>query len=65
MSKRLKTEKDKMKWSNIYDDIWIHKLPIPEIVEKCFGIIDDIMTSEHYHRLHKCKVQTSIKYSQR
>ena len=57
ISKRLKTEEDKIKLSNIYNDIWIHKLPIPEIVEKYVEITDDIIASEHNvaYTSAKCK----------
>ena len=47
ISKRLKKRSDKIKLKNIYDDIWKHKLPIEQIVEKHFKTTDDIMASEH------------------
>ena len=47
MSKRLKKRSDKIKFKNIYDDIWIHKLSIEQIVEKHFKTTDDLMESEH------------------
>ena len=49
ISKRLKKRSDKRKLKNIYDDIWIwiHKLPIEQIVEKYFKTTGDIMASEH------------------
>ena len=33
--------------SDIYDDFWIHKLPLKEIIPKCFEITDDVMASDH------------------
>ena len=47
ISKRLKKRSDRIKLKRIYDDIWIHKLPIEQIVEKYFKTTDDIMASEH------------------
>ena len=47
ISKRLKKRSDKIKLKHIYDDIWKHKLPIEQIVEKHFETTDDMMASEH------------------
>ena len=47
ISKRLKKRSDKRKLKNIYDDIWIRKLPIEQIVEKYFKTTGDLMASEH------------------
>ena len=47
ISKRLKKRSDKIKLKNIYDDLWIHKLSIEQIVEKHFKTTDDLMESEH------------------
>ena len=33
--------------SHIYDDFWVYKLPLTEIIPKYFEITDDIMASEH------------------
>ena len=33
--------------SDIYDDFWLYKLPLTEIIPKYFEITDDIMASEH------------------
>ena len=33
--------------SEIYDDFWIHKLPLKEIIPKYFEITDDVMASDH------------------
>ena len=33
--------------SDIYDDFWVHKLPLTEIIPKYFEITDDIMASDH------------------
>ena len=33
--------------SDIYDDFWIHKLPLKEIIPKYFEITDDVMASDH------------------
>ena len=33
--------------SDIYDDFWVYKLPLTEIIPKYFEITDDIMASEH------------------
>ena len=47
ISKRLKTEEDKIKLNDIYNDIWKNKLPIKEIVNKHFETTSDIMEGEH------------------
>ena len=33
--------------NDMYEDFWIHKMPIEEFVRKYFQITDDIMASEH------------------
>lgn len=33
--------------NDMYEDFWIHKMPIEEFVRKYFKITDDIMVSEH------------------
>ena len=45
--KRVKTEEDRQKVSDVYDDIWKHKLPIDEVMRKHFEATTDIMESEH------------------
>ena len=45
--KRAKTEEDRQKVSDVYDDIWKHKLPIDEVMRKHFEAPTDIMESEH------------------
>ena len=47
ISKRLRKRSDKTKLKHIYHDIWKHKLPIEQIVEKHFETTDDMMASEH------------------
>ena len=44
--KRVKTEEDRQKVSDVYDDIWKHKLPIDEVMRKHFEATPDIMESE-------------------
>ena len=55
--KRLKTEDDKQKLSNIYDDIFVHKLSILKIIDKYFKYTDDITASNHNiaYLNHTCK----------
>ena len=43
ISKRLKTEEDKIKLNDVYNDIWKNKLPIKEIVKKHVETTSDIM----------------------
>ena len=45
--KRVKTEEDRQKVSDVYDDMWKHKLPIDEVMRKHFEATTDIMESEH------------------
>ena len=45
--KRVKTEEDRQKVSDVYDDIWKYKLPIDEVMRKHFEATTDIMESEH------------------
>ena len=45
--KRVKTEEDRQKVSDVYDDIWKHKLPIDDVMRKHFEATTDIMESEH------------------
>ena len=47
ISKRLKTEEDKIKLNDIYNDIWKSKLHFKEIVNKHFETTSDIMEGEH------------------
>lgn len=65
ISKRLKTEEDRIKLNEIYDDIWKHRLPIKEIVYKHFQITNDIMESEHniaYTNMCCKKVSDTIRH---
>ena len=47
ISKRLKTEEDKIKLNDVYNDIWKSKLPTKEIVNTHFETTSDIMQGEH------------------
>ena len=65
ISKRLKTEEDRIKLNEIYDDIWKHRLPIKEIVYKHFQLTNDIMESEHniaYTNMCCKKVSETIRH---
>ena len=45
--KRLKTQEDKDKLSNVKTDIFVNKLPFKEIVEKYFRYTTSISGSKH------------------
>ena len=45
--KRVKTEEDREKMDNVYNDIWKHKLPLDEVVFKYFETTTDILEAEH------------------
>ena len=45
--KRLKSEEDKQKLSDIYNDIFVNKLSIIKIINKYFKYTDDITASNH------------------
>ena len=45
--KRLKTQEDKDKLANIYDDIFINKVKTKQLIEKYFEYTDDIQTNNN------------------
>lgn len=45
--KRVKTEEDRQKISDVYNDIWKHKMPTNEIMQKHFKATSNIMEAEH------------------